>query len=67
MTRLGDRSPSVRGCFVSRLAPAVRSDAARASHESAGDRDGAVVTGDIALGGHEGVVVALALDVVVPR
>jgi hypothetical protein len=30
-------------------------------------RDGAVVTGDIALGGHEGVVVAPALDVVVPR
>ena len=33
---------------------------------SAGDRDGAVVTGDIRLGGHEGVVVALAPDVVVP-
>ena len=34
---------------------------------SAGDRDGAVVTGDITLCGNEGVVMALAPDVVVPR
>ena len=34
---------------------------------SAGDRDGAAVTGDITLSGHEGVVVALAPNVVVSR
>ena len=33
---------------------------------SAGDRDGAVVTGDITLGGNEGVVMALAPVVVAP-
>ena len=34
---------------------------------SAGNRDGEVVKGDITLGGHEGVVMTLAPDVVVPR
>jgi glycosidase len=33
---------------------------------SAGDHDGAVVTGDVTLRGSEGVVMALAPDVVVP-
>ena len=33
---------------------------------SAGDRDGAVVAGSITLGGHEGMVVGLEPDVVVP-
>jgi len=33
---------------------------------SAGDRDGAVVTGDLTLSGHEGVVVALAPEMATP-
>jgi len=33
---------------------------------SAGDREGALVTGDITLRGNEGVVMALAPDVPVP-